>query len=282
MGLGGYLTWTALAREILAVVDHNVKIFPFEQHGHFLKIIKSPVFENNSDFFMQSDEEYTSDQIVLPVAMNNPDANYCKEDTDERAIHRQDSHIIQQICECYGIEDPQLKCVLNLTEKEKMFAEEYSKNILKNDVFITIEPFSKSNYTPNRAYPLEKWQKIVDSLCDKVKIVQVGNNSDFILNNVIDCTGKTTFREAAAIIGKSKLFLAAESGLVHAATAVNTKSVVIITGYQSEKMVAYPQNINVNIATHGPCGLKTECEKCTQDAKNHDWRGIVDNVKSEL
>ena len=70
--------------------------------------------------------------------------------------------------------------------------------------------------------------------------------------------------------------------MVHAVTAFNTKSVVIMTGYQSEKMVAYPQNININIGTHGPCGLKIPCEKCIEDATNHDEHSIVDIVKKEL
>ena len=76
--------------------------------------------------------------------------------------------------------------------------------------------------------------------------------------------------------------MATESGLAHAATAVDTKAVVIITGYQSEKMVAYPQNINVNIASHGPCGLKVECPDCKKDADSHDWTEIVSLVEKEL
>jgi ADP-heptose:LPS heptosyltransferase len=78
------------------------------------------------------------------------------------------------------------------------------------------------------------------------------------------------------------MFLATESGLVHAATAVDTKSLVIITGYQSEKMVAYPQNINVNISSHGPCGLKIECPECKKDAENHNPKDIVKIVLDEL
>jgi hypothetical protein len=47
-------------------------------------------------------------------------------------------------------------------------------------------------------------------------------------------------------------------------------------------MVAYPQNININISTHGPCGLKTECPDCKRDAENHDWKKIVSLVEEEL
>jgi hypothetical protein len=47
-------------------------------------------------------------------------------------------------------------------------------------------------------------------------------------------------------------------------------------------MVAYPQNINLNISTHGPCGLKVECPECKSDAENHDWTEICDIVKERL
>ena len=116
---------------------------------------------------------------------------------------------------------------------------------------------------------------------ENIKIVQLGNNKK-VLKNVIDLTGETTFREAISLIGRSSLFIAPESGLVHGATAVDTKSVVIITGYQDKRMVAYPQNINIDISSHGPCGLKVECSDCKNDANNHDWEEIVSHIKKEI
>ena len=47
-------------------------------------------------------------------------------------------------------------------------------------------------------------------------------------------------------------------------------------------MVAYPQNINVNISSHGPCGLKVQCQECNKDSENHDWSEIVNLVEKEL
>ena len=191
------------------------------------------------------------------------------------------AYIINQVCEVFGIEDPELKCHIFLTDKEKEFATEFHESTLDSQRFIAIEPFSKDNYTPNRSYPIEKWQNIVNNLSNEIKIVQVGN-SGHVLDNAIDMTGKTTFREAVSIIDKSELFLSSESGLVHGATSVDTKSVVIMTGYQDMRMVAYPQNININIATHGPCGLKIQCEKCHKDANNHDELEVVTAVRDYL
>jgi hypothetical protein len=39
MGLGGYLTWTAVAREIRKKYGKNIKLLPVEQHGSFYKFL---------------------------------------------------------------------------------------------------------------------------------------------------------------------------------------------------------------------------------------------------
>ena len=286
MGLGGYLTWTAVAREIRKKYGNNIKLMPVEQHGSFFKFIDKDIniFKNNDDFCLDYRKGALNNWQILPLVLNNPAANYCKKDTPQKAFHRYDKHIIEQICELYGIDNPELRCYLKPDISDWWFKEQIEE-LFGTHVpppFITIEPNSKTNYTPNRAYPFEKWQKIVNSLKDKIPFVQVGVKGSKILENVIDWTGKTSFYNTAAMIGYSSLFLSSEGGLVHAATSFNTKSLVIITGYQSEKMVAYPQNININISTHGPCGLKVECPQCTADAKSHNWENIVNIIEKEL
>ena len=278
MGLGGYLLWTPVAREIKkATGQKDLKFLPVEQHGHFIKPVISDVFKNNEDFL----QEKISSDLLFPLILNNPKANYCKQDTPTKAYHRKDKHIIAQFCEVYGIENPELKCYLKSDSDDEV------KTIVKNkvgeDPFITIEPISKVNYTPNRVYDFEKWQAIVDHLSKKVKVAQVGNKGSRLLDNVIDLTGITTFNNTAGIIGESKLFLSSEGGLVHAATAFDTKSIVVITGYQSEKMVAYPQNFNVNISKHiEPCGLKINCDQCKKDRERHNIGEIIEIAENYL
>ena len=41
MGLGGYLTWTPVAREISKRLN-GIKILPYEAHGNIMKVIYSP------------------------------------------------------------------------------------------------------------------------------------------------------------------------------------------------------------------------------------------------
>lgn len=273
MGLGGYLTWTALAREVRE--RHGLQTIPVEIHGSTTRLIKSPIFYNNPDFIQSFENNPAGVQIVL----NHPGSNYCIKDTPERAFHKSDRHIIESICEPYGITDPELRCEIFLDEKEKEDVLKITKDLPKD--FVTIEPFSKTNYTPNRAYPFEKWQSVVNTISKKIPVIQIGNKTQ-TLENTINLTGMTTFRTAAGIIGKSKIFLATESGLVHSATAFNTKSVVVITGYQSSAMVAYPQNTNLVISQHGPCGLKIPCPLCKKDAAAHDEMEMVKIIEREL
>ena len=113
-------------------------------------------------------------------------------------------------------------------------------------------------------------------------MVQIGVENSKLLKNVTDFTGKTSFREAAALINQSKMVISAEGGLTHAATTTKTPAMVVVTGYQSPKMVCYPQNINLNIASHGPCGMKNVCEACQKDAADHDYREIIDKIRNYL
>ena len=280
MGLGGYLTWTALAREVFER-NSGTKVIPLEAHGRLIKIIKSPAFKNNPHI-VQSIE--AGDQLALPIVLNNPATNYCLKDTPEKAFHKSDRHIIETVCEGYGIDNPTIQCEIFLSQEELDLADNI---LLQNGIgedFIVIEPFSNDNYTPNRKYPFEKWQYVVDKLSKRYRqtVVQVGTPGSPILKNVTSLVGKTDFRSVAAVIKKAKMLLASEGGLAHVASAVKTNAVIVVTGYQSLEMVRYPALNYIVISKHGPCGLKIECQDCKKDAESHPPRQISALVRDLL
>ena len=280
MGLGGYLTWTAVAREIITRINQpGLKILPLEQYpGGIIKIIKDDMFKNNP-YILQELKENSS---CFPLVLNNPQTNYCKLDTPEYARHRYDKHIIEQICEFYGIADPQLKCEIYLTDEEKRDVNGIlGIRNLHTDNFIVIEPQSNLEYTVNKSYPLAKWQKVVDGIKEKgIRIIQIGREtSTHKLSGVIDLTGKTSFRTAAGIIAKCKLFVSSEGGLMHAANAFGIKSLILYTGFIHPQMTSYPDNINIWVGKdHGPCGMKIKCKKCENEVNNHDEIEIIKNI----
>ncbi len=277
MGLGGYLFWTAAAREIKQRT--GLKCLPVEAYNNgVIKIIKSEIFKNNPNISQFNED---SSITVLPIQLNNPTANYCKQDTPEKAVHRYDKHVIEQICETYGIHDPVLKCDLFLTDEEKLFSKKFANEL--KEKYITIEPNTKDEYTLNKRYPHDKWQKIVNDVQNKIKIVQIGVKGSKVLDNVIDMTGKTNFREAASLISRSEFHVGCEGGLMHAANSLNKRSVIIFTGFLHPKMTAYPENINIWIGkNHGPCGMKILCSQCENEAINHDHNEVIRLIETLL
>jgi len=270
MGLGGHLTWTAAAREI----KKKTGLVSVPVNGN--NIVTDDIFKNNPNFSFDTSDG--KEKIILDLG--KPETNYCIADLPDRAIQKTDKHIIETICEHYDILDPELKCDLFFTEEELEKARGLIKDLPLR--FLVIEPHSKTSYSINRQYPLDKWQKVVNELSEKFPIVQVGVSGKRVLDSVVDLTGQTTFREAAAIIRLSSLLLSNEGGLGHAATATETKALIVLGGYTGAKMVCYPQNINIDVATHGPCGMKSHCSLCQEDYENHNYGEIVERALEVL
>ena len=181
MGLGGYLTWTALAREIYHRTGK--KIVPIESHGNFIKIIKSNSFYNNP--YIVQDFSKDGNKMVFPVSLNNPNSNYCLLDRHDKAIHKSDKHIIQTLCEPYGIQNPTIKCDLFLTKEELAKADDLLCTHGISGDFFCIEPMSKKNYTVNRQYDIGKWQNVVNVLSEECNFVQLGVTESTVLENSV-------------------------------------------------------------------------------------------------
>ena len=77
------------------------------------------------------------------MQLNNPQTNYCKSDTPEKAVHRYDKHVIEQICEFYGIPNPDLKCEIYTTEEECSKVDELLTEYKVPKDFLVIEPQTK-------------------------------------------------------------------------------------------------------------------------------------------
>lgn len=264
MGLGGELMWTAVAREINERTNRQVA--PCQFVNGIFYVIESEIFRNNPRFVL--------DPSGIPLVLNNPNTNYCKLDTPTKATHRYDRHVIEQICEAYGIHDPKLKCELFFTEAERDRVDALERLI--GTPFVVIEPNVKNEYGVNKEYSFPKWQLVANELMSSgVKLVQTGQAGARVLDGVVDMTGQLTFREAALLVGRSTLLVASEGGLMHAANAVGTRAVILVTGFIHPRMTCYPENENIWIgAGHGPCGMKTQCLKCLQEVQEHDWHEI--------
>lgn len=131
--------------------------------------------------------------------------------------------------------------------------------------FIVIEPSTNLAWFGDlRAWPMDNWQELIDDLktaFPNVEIVQIGVDQGELLDGVRDWRGRTTFRQAAALIKLGKLFVGTEGGLMHAARAVEAPAVIIWGGLTLPTFAGYPDRhaILVNEVDCAPCGLCGAC-----------------------
>ena len=262
MGYGGLLMWTAVFRE-LKKRNKDKKIVFATKPNIKDKILRkkfsegkwSVIFDNNPDI-SHPDSIGKNDDIII-VDFNNKDSHYWHETTDEKQIFKTEGHAIEIACKVYGISNPDIKCELYLTDKEEETAERIAS---RYGEFIVVEPNAKDEFTVNKSWDIENWQKVVDGLKDDITIVQVGQKGGALLGGVESVVGELTFRETAALIKKSRLLVTIEGGLMHAANAVGTKAVVVYTGYISPIVTGYKENTNLYPKVEcGNCGLRKPC-----------------------
>ena len=237
MGLGGHLTWTAVASAVFE--EKKLPVLPIENSSicEF-----SPIFKNNRNFVFNVDEDH------FKINISDPNLHYLI-DHGHRVTFTTKKHIIEYICQNLNLEKHQLKCELFLTESEESSAQKVTQDLPKE--YICIEPYSKMSWSQGRVYSFTKWQKIVDSLRDKFSFVQVGEGGQQPLKNAIDLSGKLSFRECLHILKGASLLLASEGGIVHLANAANVKSLVIFTSFHIHPSTFhYPDNIMIDISLY--------------------------------
>ena len=172
-----------------------------------------------------------------------------------------------------------LKCELFFDEDEIKTVEQLKVGLEAD--YVVIEPNSKLSYTPNRQYPIPKWQEVVNKIFNDVQVVQTGIGGP-VLKNVTNLTGKTTFRANVLLIKYAKAFISSEGGLVHGATCVDTPSVVPINSYIPQTLVRYPQNTYISSSSHSPCGSYKECQRCLKEMNSITPESIIEAVKEIL
>lgn len=102
-----------------------------------------------------------------------------------------------------------------------------------------------------KAYPAESWRRFVALVKENgIPVVQLGsldNGEDYEVD--FNLRGKTTFGQSLSILKRSSCHVDIEGGLVHAATALGTKCVVL-HGPTNGEFFSYAQNANL---IHGSC-----------------------------
>jgi len=167
-------------------------------------------------------------------------------------------HIIAMMCERAGIHGTvALRPYICLTDGERRAGK------LGGRPQIVMQTSNLGARYPmrNKLWPHERFQLVADALNRDFEIIQLGLAGDPPLHGAMDLRGKTTVREAAAILASSRLFLGLVTGMMHLARAVDCRSVIIYGGREEPRQSGYGANENLYWAgACAPCWLRNECD----------------------
>jgi len=91
----------------------------------------------------------------------------------------------------------------------------------------------------------EYWNAVVSVLNErKYKVIQLGQIHEPKVDGVLDMRGRTTLKEASALITKAQFHIGNEGGLIHLAKAVKTRSIVMF-GPTPRITFEYAENISI-------------------------------------
>jgi len=150
-------------------------------------------------------------------------------------------------------ESPSLDLYLSKSDiqfSEKLLKPFKGKVIIGINAGGGVNPWVKS---PGKRWPAERYTQLIETLASKNRIfILFGDKNDSLISDkiksllnkakVVDFSGKTSIKEAAAIIKKCKLFITNDSALMHVASAMNTPTISLF-GPTNPKRLA-PLNKN--------------------------------------
>lgn len=132
--------------------------------------------------------------------------------------------------------------------------------------FVAVEPETNTAYFGDlRAWPRESWQATVERVRrarSDVAIVQLGVGTAPALEGAVDLRNRTSFRVAALLLAKARLFVGTEGGLMHAANAVGARALILWGGITLPEFIGYPtrQRTLCKYVACAPCGQNGWCD----------------------
>jgi ADP-heptose:LPS heptosyltransferase len=131
--------------------------------------------------------------------------------------------------------------------------------------FILVEPTATSRLSPNRAWPIPRWQALVDRLLatQTLAVVQLDWPEATRLRNLPGIP-HTSFRAACGILAASRLLVSTEGGLTIAAGALHRPAVVLASPCGPPvETIGFPEHFHlVDADPQTPCGRLTACAHC--------------------
>lgn len=163
------------------------------------------------------------------------------------------------------------------TPEEQKIIDEWSKQ-----KFVCVEPFIKPRAPVNKQWPFERYRELVARLAKDMPVVQLSAPGHETFPGAVRAPTRT-FREAAAYIQASRLYVGAEGGLHHAAAAVRRPAVVLFGGFVDPAVTGYDFHSNLTGGADHFCGTRYDaCPHCTKAMANITVDEVLAAVQKRL
>jgi len=130
----------------------------------------------------------------------------------------------------------------------------------------------------NKQWYEERFQAVIDALCNEIRFIQLGSASDPPLRKVRDLRGRTTIRESAAVLYNARLYVGTVGFLMHLARAVECPSVIVYGGREAPWQSGYL--CNTNIYTPVPCAPCWRYNSCEFGRRCMDKIAVADVLRA--
>ncbi len=217
------------------------------------------IFEHNPDpsNLIPVDDYYV--QLLRFLGRSVVQPYYAKIDPEnrDRDIFGSD-HILTNMCRAAGIGgEIALRPYFYLTSSELQAGVRARRQVaIQSTASGAALPFANKEWQPDR------FASVVAGLPAGMTAVQLGIASDPALPGTVDLRGRSTLREAAAVIAQSEVFIGLEGFLAHLARAVDCPAVVVLGGRVSATTTGYSGNEYLSHeAPCAPCGQRDLCDR---------------------
>lgn len=124
----------------------------------------------------------------------------------------------------------------------------------------------------NKEWPSSRFQEVAAGLAPDFPLIQLGLPDDPALPGALDLRGRTTIREAAAILHQAALYIGPVGFLMHLARAVDCPSVIVYGGREKPWQSGYSGNLNL--------GSDMPCSPCWKWNTCDYQRACLDHISA--
>jgi len=260
------------------------RIIPFDRNAGIVKLIKTGMWINNSDYDLVIDFHNSLRSKIIQLLIKNIPKRYLIKPRWKRFL------LFRYRKNLFPKNFSQLQ-LLHKPIKEWMISKKYPlpelfvSEIEKKQagIFLKEKGVRKPFITiiPGTAWPQKRW--LVDNYCkllmslknrEDINFVILGGKNDDICNEIAKCDrtfinlqGQTSLRKSMAIIAKSKYVVGADTGLVHAAEALGKRVVMTLGPTSRETGAGVNRDDSIEIENK-----EVWCRPCSQTGKRKCYR----------